>query len=148
MSNIVIGCKLPNGLIVKGSNGQDVEIFGVNRTLIAGATFGVTRLDESEADYIFAIYGTLAPFANESIFRYADSDNVADIAALAVDLSDVQTGFEGMNPDAPAASLKPSDETAKSLDELKGAAAATPRRAPKTKESKAAAAELAAVIAN
>ena len=36
MSQVIIGCKLPQGIIVKDSHGQNITINGMNTALIAG----------------------------------------------------------------------------------------------------------------
>lgn len=139
--NVVIGCKLPHGVTLSGFNGEDITINGMNTSLVAGG-FGITNVDEAQAAFLFAHYADFGPFKNNAIFSLGD-ESVADLAALAHELRDEKTGFEGLNPDKPAENLKPENEAA--LDKQKEQAEAKPRpaKAPKTAADKAAAKALA-----
>lgn len=141
MNTVIIGCKLPHGIVLHGTAGQEIKLNGMNSALIAGG-FGLTHVDESESAYLFAQYDDFGPFKSNAIFSY-QTDSVADVAALGADLSDVQTGFEGMDPDKPAPSMEP--ENKEQLDKAKEDAERKPRPAiaPKSKADKAAAKALA-----
>lgn len=139
MNTVLIGCKLPHGLVVKGTGGQDIKLNGMNTSLVAGG-FGLTHVEEGEAAFVFATYDEHAAFKSKSIFS-AGTDTVADIRDMGIDLSELKTGFEGMDPEKPAPGLK-----AENPDELKKAIETAPHRpaaAPKTKADKAAANALA-----
>lgn len=139
--HIIIGCKLPSGITLQGTAGQDITLNGVNTSLVAGG-FGLTNVDENEAAFLFAQYEDFGPFKNKSIFSYG-TDSVSDVAAMARDLQDEKTGFEGMDPEKPAPGLKPEDE--KQLDKALETAEKQPRPAvaPKAAADKAAAKKLA-----
>lgn len=141
MSTVIIGCKLPHGIVLHGTAGQDIKLNGVNSSLVAGG-FGLTHVDESEAAYLFAQYAEFGPFKSEAIFSY-HTDSVADVASLGEELADVKTGFEGMDPDKPGPKLEP--ENKDQLDKAKEDVERNPRPAiaPKAKADKAAAKALA-----
>lgn len=141
MNTVIIGCKLPHGITLHGTAGQEIHINGVNTSLVAGG-FGLTNVDESEAAYLFAQYDDFAPFKSKAIFSYG-TDSVADVAAMASELADIQTGFEGMNPDKPAPNMAPENDAA--LNKAKEDSERNPRpaTAPAAKADKAAAKKLA-----
>lgn len=104
MSNIVlVGCKLPNGVVLHGTENQPIHINGMNTSLIAGG-YGVTPVDAVEWDYIKAFYADYAPIVSKAIFSHS-TDNVNDIIDLASDLRGEKTGLEGMDPENPAKQL-------------------------------------------
>jgi hypothetical protein len=139
MATVLIGCKLPHGIVLKGTSGQDVKLNGVNTALIQGG-FGITHVSEDEAAYLFAVYEDFAPFKSNAIFTH-DTAKVADLKSIAAELSDVRTGFEAVDPKAPGSGLKPEDSVDKQLE----AAERQPRptQAPASPADKAAANELA-----
>lgn len=141
MSKVIIGCKLPHGITLHGTAGQEIKLNGMNTALVAGG-FGLTNVDADEAAYLFAQYEDFAPFKSNAIFTNSTA-KVADLAAIGRELASEKTGFEGMDPAAPVAGIKPEDEgqLGKALD----AAESQPRpaRAPKAAADKAAANELA-----
>jgi hypothetical protein len=146
--NTLIGCKLPNGITLNGTQGQGIELNGVNKSLVAGG-FGLTYVDENEAAFLFAQYREFSPFVSKAIFSY-ETDKVADLVAMADDLKGEKTGFEAINPDVPAADKKllPADE--KQLDQAKEQAERNPVpvRAPASAADKAAAKEAKAIAGN
>ena len=139
MATVLIGCKLPHGIVLKGSAGQDIKLNGVNTSLVAGG-FGITHVEENEAAYLFAVYEDFAPVKSQAIFTH-ETAKVADLKALAADLSSVPTGFEGIDPTAPAAGLKPEANVDKQLEAAEKAP--RPTKAPASPADKAAANELA-----
>ena len=140
MSKVLIGCKLPNGIVLDGMSGP-IALNGANTSRVIGGDLGLTYVDETEAAYLFATYESHSAFQSKSIFTQG-GDSVADITAQADDLKDQKTGLEGIDPNAPAANLAPDDATKQALSE----AAANPRPANPviSKEDAAAARELAA----
>lgn len=139
MPKILIGCKLPHGVTLKGSKGQDIVINGMNTTRIVGG-FGISYVDESEWAYVTMTYSDFDPILTGAIFTNSTA-KVAEIAALGDELADQRTGFEGLNPEDPAHKLKPEDKQA-----MPNADAAPVRTlSPKSKEDKAAARELEAL---
>ena len=139
MPKVLIGCKLPNGIVLDGMSGP-VALNGANTSLVIGGGFGLTYVDEGEAAYLMAAYAEHSAFKSKSIFTQ-NSASVDDIADLADDLKENTTGLEGVNPDTPAPGLAPADTTQKAMAEAK----ATPRPATPvaTKADRAAAVELA-----
>lgn len=150
--NIIIGCKLPHGITLKGSQGQPVELNGMNKSLVLGG-FGLTHVDENESAFLFATYAEFGPFASKAIFTY-ETNSVADLVDMAADLKGEKTGFEPINPDQPvapntAAANKIEAADSKQLDAAKEAAERNPvpTRAPKSAADKAAAKEAKALTA-
>lgn len=137
-----LGCKLPHGIILKGTSGQDIQINGMNTSLVLGG-FGITNVSETEHAFLLATYSDHAAFKNNAVFS-TESDSVADLADLAVDLKDEKTGFEGMNPEKPVPGVEP-DPEAINVTKAKEEAANNPRpaRAPRSKADKEAAKQLA-----
>lgn len=110
-NTVVVGCKLPNGLIVDlcdpgvNEHGQKIMIprrqpvtfKGANSSNIVGG-FGLTDVD---ADFWEAWVKQNAKFpalVNGLIFAQERRDRAADNA---MDHADAKSGFEGINPDRP-----------------------------------------------
>lgn len=138
---VLIGCKLPHGITLSGPNGEDIKINGMNTSLVAGG-FGLTHVSEDIAAYLGAVYEDHSAFQSKALFPVA-SNKVADAVAMARELADERTGFEGLNPEAPAPGMEAADP--KQVDQLKAAAEAQPRPAiaPAAPADKAAAKEAA-----
>lgn len=139
MSTVLIGCKLPHGIVVKGIQGQDIKLNGMNTSMVAGG-YGLTNVDADEAAVFFATHSDFAPVANNAIFTH-QTDKVSDIIAIGEELQGEKTGFEGLNPETPVPGLKPEDRQATSDAALPQK---PPVQAPKSKADKAAAQQLAA----
>ena len=139
MATVLVGCKLPHGIVLKGSTGQDVKLNGMNTSLIPGG-FGITNVDDGEWAYLSAVYEKFAPFQSNAIFTNGKS-KVADLKSIAAELSDVPTGFEGVDPKAPAQGLEPDNSVDKQLEVAERAP--RPANAPASPADKAAANELA-----
>lgn len=135
---VIIGCRLPHGITLQGMDGP-VTLNGQNTALVPGAP-GLTHVDESQSAYLFATYEQYAPFQSNAIFT-TNTAKVSDAAAMARELEDVQTGFEGVDPDAPAPGVKPEGDVDKAKEVAERAG--RPSRAPKAAADKAAAGELA-----
>lgn len=105
---ILVGCKLPCGMVLDGLRGQNsVELNGANSTYVPGAP-GLTHVDEDEWSYLSAAYASHPAFVNQSIYAHG-TDSVADALAIAEELKDETTGFEGIDPHKPDAGLEPMD---------------------------------------
>lgn len=139
MSQTIIGCKLPQGLTFKGSNGQDITLNGMNTAMIEGG-YGLTYLDENEAALFFATHEDFHPVLSNAIFTH-HTDQIGDIISMGDELVEEKTGLEGLNPDKPSPGLKPEDK--QSLSD-KALALKPPVRAPKAAADKVAAQTLAA----
>lgn len=136
---VIVGCKLPHGIVLRGMAGNAVTINGVNTARIIGG-FGLTTLDEAEAAYLFATYEDLAPFQSNAIFT-AESAKVADIQAMGAELRDERTGFEGMDPDKPAPGLQADVNVDRAREDAERSG--RPVKLPDSPADRAAAAELA-----
>lgn len=139
MSTVIIGCKLPNGIVLHGTEDQPILLNGMNTAMIQGG-YGLTHVDEIEAAYLFSAYKDFAPVVSKAIFTH-NTDKVGDILAMGTDLQGERTGFEGMDPTKPAPGLKPDGDMDKQLAQAQQIA--PPVRAPKAKADKAAALEAA-----
>lgn len=134
MTTVIIGCKLPHGLTFIGSQGQKITLNGMNTSLIQGG-YGLTNVDDGEAALFFANHSEYDPVKNNAIFTH-NTASVADVHAIAEELKDERTGFEGLDPSKPAPGLKP--EAKQALDD--SAISEKPKaRAPMSKADKAAA---------
>lgn len=139
MSTVLVGCKLPHGIVLKGMAGQDIKLNGLNTALVHGSV-GLTHVDSAEVDYLFAAYEDFAPFKSQAIFTY-NTAKVADIRDMAADLAEVRTGFEGIDPTAPGSQLQPDGNLQKQLEAAERSG--RPTKAPESAADKAAANELA-----
>lgn len=108
MANIiVVGCKLPNGIILEHplDPAVRVELAGMNRVTIIGAGYATTQVDRSFWDAWEATNKDFPAYVNGSIF-VAKSD--ADLAAAARERAKVKTGFEAMAQNA--GGVQPADK--------------------------------------
>lgn len=95
-NSVLIGCKLPHGLIIEHGD-KTVTLAGKNSSMIIGGEFGITEVD---ADFWAAWKETHAEFPalkNCAIFEANDADT---LDAVASELSGEKTGFEGMAQDS------------------------------------------------
>ncbi len=136
---ILIGCKLPSGLVLDGPRGEPIELNGQNTSMVLGG-FGLTHVPESIWAYLEMTYEQHAAFKSKSIFT-AGNASVAEVAAVADELEGERTGFEGLDPHKPAPGLQP-ENTANLNKELKQNANAAPKGKAKGKADQAAALEL------
>jgi hypothetical protein len=139
MATVLVGCKLPHGIVLKDSSGEEFKLNGVNTSLVAGG-FGITNVEESKWAELSAIYEEFAPFKSGAIFTNGKA-KIADLKSIAAELANVPTGFEGVDPNAPAANLKPEADLDKQLEAAERAP--RPTKAPSSAADKAAANELA-----
>lgn len=100
---VLIGCKLPHGVQLYGTQNQPIIINGMNTSMIAGG-YGITTLDDYEWDFLQTQYADYDPMIAKAIFSHGTAA-VADIIDLAGDLRSVATGFEGLDPNKPGAKL-------------------------------------------
>lgn len=115
-STISVGNKLPSGLTVthgpKDGPVQTVFLKGANdEGAIAG--FGITNdVDRDWFKSWTEAHPDFPPVKNGSIFA-VEANKARDAARERK--SDVKTGLEGLNPDAPAPGIEPTEETKKEL---------------------------------
>lgn len=93
MSKVVVGCKLPNGLIIE-QNGKRVTLNGVNKALIIGSTYATTEVDADFWNAWAAANSKFSVLVNGAIF-VAKSDK--EVSAVAKDVESKKTGLEPLN---------------------------------------------------
>lgn len=103
---IVVGCKLPNGIILENplSPDQKVELAGLNRVTIIGATYATTLVDADFWAAWSSAHKEFGPILSGAIF-IAKSD--ADLAAMAREQVERKTGLEPM--EQKSAGVKPAE---------------------------------------
>ncbi len=101
MSNtsVVVGCKLPNGLVLElGSRGspnyKTVTIKGANSALVVGG-YGLTDVDGEFMAAWLKKHAWLPAVRNGAIFLQSD---MANASAQASDTSQLVTGLERLDP--------------------------------------------------
>lgn len=93
---VAIGCKLPNGIVLFHPLDRNVavEIAGLNKSRIIGATHMTTPVDaEFWADWK-AAHTDFQPLLSNAIFEAASEREANDKAK---ELVNVKTGFEPLN---------------------------------------------------
>jgi len=96
--SIVVGCKLPHGIIIEhpANAAQKVELKGANSTVIIGAQYGTTQVDEEFWTQWGAANKDFPALKSGAIF-VAKNNN--EVAAIAEEFKDRETGFEPMSTD-------------------------------------------------
>lgn len=118
MALVAIGCKLPTGLNFLGADGKTrILLNGTNTSAVIGG-HGITMIDEAEAAVFFATHADMEAVKNGHIFKHGNSDKVENIDAIAREMKDEKTGFEGLDPHKPAPGLKPADGQATEAQEV------------------------------
>lgn len=97
-NTVLIGCRLPNGLVIEhpSDSNNKIELNGKNKIIIVGAEYGLTMVDREFATAWFAANKDFAPVKSFAIFMAETND---DAMAIGKDLSNELTGFEGMRTD-------------------------------------------------
>ena len=95
---IVIGCKLPNGIIIEHplNPADTVELNGKNKALILGSEYGTTEVDADFWEQWHAVNSDVGPVANNAIFV---AKNTSELVAVAKELKEELTGIEPMRTD-------------------------------------------------
>lgn len=95
---VVIGCKLPHGLILDHplDPSKKVEINGLNRSLIIGATYATTQVDAEFWEHWKTVHKDFPALKSGAIF---EAGTAAEAAAVAKELEGEKTGFEPMAQD-------------------------------------------------
>lgn len=96
---VTIGCRLPNGLILRHPNPDvkvEVKLNGRFSSKIVGATHATTEVDAEFWEVWKKAYHSYAPLKNGSIFE-ARSPQEADVKAK--DFLKEKTGFEPLKQD-------------------------------------------------
>jgi hypothetical protein len=98
---VVVGCKLPNGLIIR-QGGVEVKLNGLNHSEIIGG-HGITRVDKDLWEAWYLDHMDFAPVANGFVFANTSEKSTA---AEAKEKEKEVTGFEGINPDKPGGGVE------------------------------------------
>ena len=95
---VLIGCRLPNGLILELPNdpSKTVELNGLNKAVIIGADHATTEVDAEFWEAWKAKNSDYAPLLNAAIFEAKDA---ASAKSKAKEVEKVKTGFEPMPQD-------------------------------------------------
>lgn len=114
MSRFAIACKLPNGLTIE-HGGQKITLAGAYSP---NARFGFGITYEVDPDLYAAwakeVGPDFAPIKSGALFAFdADDDGKLEEHA------EVVTGLEGLDPEAPAPGVEPTDEMKKELSKSK-----------------------------
>lgn len=106
MANVVIGCKLPNGIILEHPMKPDmtVSIAGLNSAVIIGADHATTAVEEEFWEQWFAVHKEFPAVKSGALF-VAKSAN--DAKAIARENKERKTGFEKLNPADKKHGVKP-----------------------------------------
>jgi hypothetical protein len=105
MAKIIIGCRLPNGLVLTHGN-SSATLAGLHSSKIIGATHVTTEVDAELWEAWKTLMGKdFAPLKTGAIF---EARNETEALAKSKELRKEKTGFEPMQQDA--AGVKPSDK--------------------------------------
>jgi hypothetical protein len=106
-STVVVGCKLPNGIIL-GDHEEPKKQFtlnGLNRANIIGAAYATTEVDAELWDAWYSVNKDFPAVKSGSIFQ---ASNDASVKSIAREYKDRKTGFEPLDPKAHG--VKPADK--------------------------------------
>lgn len=98
MEKVLIGCKLPNGLVLHHPLASEVKVTleGLNKVRIVGSDHMLTSVDaDFWEDWKRAHGKSFEPYLSGAIFEAKTQDEATQKAK---DLSKVKTGFEPKNP--------------------------------------------------
>lgn len=98
-TRVVIGCKLPHGLILDHplDPSKKVELNGLNRSLIVGAPYATTEVDGEFWEQWKTVHKDFPALQSGAIFEAASA---SEAAAVAKELEGEKTGFEPMAQNA------------------------------------------------
>lgn len=102
-TTVTIGCKLPNGIILRVASGASVTLNGANSSRVVGGYGLTTGVDKDFWEAWKSEYASFAPLKNELIFAQ-DSANKAE--GQANEQAGVKNGLEPLNKDKPAAGVQ------------------------------------------
>jgi hypothetical protein len=111
MPNVIVGCKLPHGLIIK-TGGKSAILNGANSSKIIGG-YGLTPVDKDFFDAWKAEYATFSPLKDGLIFEQA---NERSAASQAKEQEEIKSGLEPLDLDKPAPGIKPEAYDGKPAD--------------------------------
>ena len=95
-STVLIGCKLPNGVVLQHPHepSKKVVLNGINKALIKGANYATTDVDKDFWEAWVSDHIDFAPLRIGAIFMAKDA---ASANSIAKELDKVKTGFEPMS---------------------------------------------------
>lgn len=96
MAQVVVGCKLPNGLHIH-LDGKEVTLNGSNSSRVIGG-YGLTNVDESFITAWLAAHQDFPAVRAGLIFVQVNAKKAEDEADEKVD---VKSGLEGIDPEKP-----------------------------------------------
>lgn len=102
---IVVGCKLPNGLVVE-QDGYTVTLNGANSSNVVGG-YGLTEGVEKDAfEKWLEVHKNQLYVKNELVFAQAKANSAQ---SKANENAGVKTGLEGLPQDKPAPGIEKAD---------------------------------------
>ena len=104
MNTVIVGCKLPNGLILELDE-QRVVLNGSNSSSIIGG-FGMTEVNKPLFDAWLAKHKDYEPVKQGLVFAQEKEVNAK---AEAKDKTKLKNGLEGLDPAKPAEGIEPMD---------------------------------------
>lgn len=96
METVVIGCKLPHGLVLE-HNGVKVVLAGGNASPLVGGNTGYTIIDKDLWEAWEKDHKAFNPYANGAIFV---AKNMESAQKIAENRSKLDTGLAPIEPDA------------------------------------------------
>ena len=105
MPHTMVGCKLPNGLRIT-HKGKHVHLNGANSSEIVGG-HGLTLVDKDFFEGWLAEFKDFPAVKGGHIFAH---ENAEKVKGQAKERAKEKTGFDGLDPSAPAPGVKPMTE--------------------------------------
>lgn len=104
---VFVGCRLPHGLILDHplDPSKKVELSGLNKATIIGATHAITEVDGEFWDAWKTVHADFPALKSGAIF---EAKSAADVGAKAKEVAKEATGFEAMPQEAQG--VKPADK--------------------------------------
>ncbi|ELY2788730.1 hypothetical protein SMC59_003189 [Cronobacter sakazakii] len=102
---IVVGCKLPNGLVVE-QEGYTVTLNGANSSNVVGG-YGLTEgVDKDAFEKWMEVHKNQPYVKNELVFAQAKANSAQ---SKATENASVKSGLEGLPQDKPAPGIEKAD---------------------------------------
>ncbi|EGT4273709.1 hypothetical protein VWS36_004198 [Cronobacter sakazakii] len=102
---IVVGCKLPNGLVVE-QEGYTVTLNGANSSNVVGG-YGLTEgVDKDAFEKWLEVHKNQPYVKNELVFAQAKANSAQ---SKATENASVKSGLEGLPQDKPAPGIEKAD---------------------------------------
>ncbi|ELY6374873.1 hypothetical protein SNQ68_002487 [Cronobacter sakazakii] len=102
---IVVGCKLPNGLVVE-QDGYTVTLNGSNSSNVVGG-YGLTEgVDKNAFEKWLEVHKNQPYVKNELVFAQAKANSAQ---SKATENASVKSGLEGLPQDKPAPGIEKAD---------------------------------------